>query len=446
MSGAALAVLLLVNSIMNYNFVSRRIVVDQIRREMSRQAAQFEQQSRAGQNVDLASVIKSLRKDDKALWLELRDRDGKIIARTGADSKPAFTEADIHSRMRNREPLVKVVKTATGEAVVEAFPIRIPNAAERRSVPGLLEIATSTEGATAAFWPIRRNLIINCSAAIALLVALLLMALRFKGYVQGKQLEQQIEIASGVQRALLPSRHPEAITVAAEFLPMEGVGGDFYDVFDDDNGRVAMLLGDVSGKGLPASLLMGVIHGAVRSSNWTDSAADHEHSAARLNRLLCERASSERFATMFWSYFDERAQTLSYINAGHCAPLLVKDGRGGREVIALEEGGPVLGLLPSARYKQAQVRLSQGDLLVMFSDGIVEAPNAAGEEFGEERLRALVAAASPDITPIQLRQEILEAVRTFTGAAQLHDDLTLVAVRFEPALANASGRYMEAVA
>jgi hypothetical protein len=125
------------------------------------------------------------------------------------------------------------------------------------------------------FWPLQRNLIISCSAGLALLISLLIMRLRFRQYVRGRSLEAELEVARGVQRSLLPggSERLRNVSVAAEFLPAAEVGGDLYDVFESADGVTALVAGDVSGKGVPAALLMGVIHGAVRSSNWLEANA-----------------------------------------------------------------------------------------------------------------------------------------------------------------------------
>ena len=168
------------------------------------------------------------------------------------------------------------------------------------------------------------------------------------------------------------------------------MGGDLYDVFDTDDGEVAMVLGDVSGKGLPAALLMGVVQGAVRASVGTGAASNHEDAAERLNHLLCMKTARERFVSLFWCYFDRENGSLRYINAGHLPPLLVRRDAEGSRVIRLDEGGPVLGLLPGVRYQQAVVAVKQGDLLVVFSDGILEAANAADEDFGETGIIASV--------------------------------------------------------
>jgi len=149
------------------------------------------------------------------------------------------------------------------------------------------------------------------------------VAVRFRAYIAGKQLEQQLDVARRVQQDLLPpaSQTGQSFRMAAVCLPAEHVGGDFYDTFHVNHEDSAFILGDVSGKGIPAALLMGVIHGAVRSSRWSECPEQHVEATRQVNRLLYEHASGERFASMFWSYFDSRTELLHYINAGHCSPM-----------------------------------------------------------------------------------------------------------------------------
>src|SRR5882672_10131519 len=127
--------------------------------------------------------------------------------------------------------------------------------------------------------------------------------------------------------------------LATEYAPAQQVGRDFYDVFLVKDGRIALVMGDVAGKGMPSALLMGVIHGAVRSSLWAESAASHELASQSLNRLLCEGASEARYATMFWCYYDSSTHSLSYVNAGHCPPLLMRKNDGEVEISRLDAGG-----------------------------------------------------------------------------------------------------------
>jgi serine phosphatase RsbU (regulator of sigma subunit) len=272
----------------------------------------------------------------------------------------------------------------------------------------------------------------NASAALAPLISLGIIALRLRSYLAGRKLEQEIEIARSVQRDLLPPPQCELdeFEIAGDYVPVAGVSGDFYDAFPV-SGRVAFIVGDVAGKGIPAALLMGVLHGAVRASVWTPSRRDHEDATRQINQLLCERTSTARFTTMFWAYFDSQAKHLKYINAGHCPPILLKAGRRGR-VLRLFSGGPVLGLRSNAGFEQGSVRLDPGDRLILYSDGIVEAVNAAGEEFGEGRLVAALREDRED-TADGLRDHILTALSLFTGGAVPQDDRTLVVAVYRSA-------------
>ena len=188
-------------------------------------------------------------------------------------------------------------------------------------------------------------------------------------------------------------------------------------------------MGDVSGKGVPAALVMGVIHGAVRSSAWPESTAEHERESGLLNLLLCENASGARYASMFWCYYEPLTRRLCYVNAGHCPPLLVGDRGHGVEIARLDAGGPVLGILPAARYEQAQCEVRPGDVLVLYSDGLIEATNPAGEEYGESRLLELLARAGAG-GPDDIRNAILASASAFLGPAPPRDDVTLVVATF----------------
>jgi sigma-B regulation protein RsbU (phosphoserine phosphatase) len=215
------------------------------------------------------------------------------------------------------------------------------------------------------------------------------------------------------------------VQLATEYTPAEEVGGDFYDIFPIPDDGLALVMGDVSGKGIPAALLMGVIHGAVRSSAWTESAARHQRESELLNRLLCERASRERYASMFWCYYDPATGALRYVNAGHCPPLLARN----HGVSRLDAGGPVLGILEAAEYQQAAQPVKSGDVLAMYSDGLVEATNPSGEEYGESRLRDLLSTVR-ERSADEIRRAILASLEAFSGGSPLQDDLTLVVAKF----------------
>jgi sigma-B regulation protein RsbU (phosphoserine phosphatase) len=278
------------------------------------------------------------------------------------------------------------------------------------------------------FGALQRGLVVSTSAAVALLAAMILLFARLPQYLRSRQLEQQLAVARQVQQDLLSpvQRFSGNLEFAAACVPAFQVGGDFYDVYVSD-GRVAMVLGDVSGKGLPAALLMGLVHGGIRCSTWIGSTAAHETASVRLNELLHARTSVERFVSLFWGYYDAGARTLSYVNAGHWPPLLVR-AQDPEQACRLEEGGPVLGILPKAGFRQGTALLNGGDVLVIYSDGVVEAADREEREFGEERLRALVAANRARTAP-EIMDEILKQLRDFVGQEEVSDDLTLLVVR-----------------
>jgi len=437
---ATIALLLLANSIRDYRFVSRLIATQQVRHQMSQHAAALERQLRQDPLTRGSAVNSLMEAGRNLLWIELRGPDGKLLEHAGGASQRLFSEDEEHTHARNHEPLYSVVATAAGDVVVEVFAIRAPAAPTPANpsvqsgppAPMMLEIAMPLSSVDQSnFWPIRRNLLINCSGALALLVTVVVAGLGFRSYAHGKYMEEQLEIAGQVQSELLPPLTEKYVGVhlATEYTPAEQVGGDFYDVFRLKDERIALVMGDVSGKGVPAALLMGVIHGAVRSSLWSESPSRHESESQQLNRLLCERASGERYASMFWCYHDPIAHTLSYVNAGHCPPLFTRKSGSKVEISRLHVGGPVLGVLPNARYEQGTVQVSTGDLLLMYSDGLVEATNPHGEEYGEVRLRELLATLT-EKSADEIRRVILASLAAFSGTRGLRDDLTIVVAQF----------------
>ncbi|HUL74702.1 MAG TPA: PP2C family protein-serine/threonine phosphatase [Vicinamibacterales bacterium] len=191
---------------------------------------------------------------------------------------------------------------------------------------------------------------------------------------------------------------------------------------------MSFAVGDVSGHGVSAALLMGVVHGAMSAPPWGAS-EDPDRAAVRLNELLLAKSSGQRFASLFWCAYDPASQVLQYLNAGHLPALrLWRETDGTWHDDRLSEGGPVLGVLPAAVYRTTSVQASEGDVLVLFSDGITEAPNRHEEPFGEDRLNA-VAQQARELPARAICDAILAAVRAFTGGAPAPDDQTLLVVR-----------------
>ena len=448
-AGAVLALLLLANSIRDYLFVSRLLTVQQVRQELSQYVVALEQKLRTSPTSGssplelLAEAMDSA--SDKPLWVEIRRPDGSVLARRGSAGARLFSSEEESAHFRSRQALYGIVPASVGEAVVEVFPVYTSGLAvlpppttsgsgpstPRRSLVAVEVAAPLVVRDASLIWPIRRNLAINCSGALALLAAVAAAGVGFRAYARGRYMELQLEIARQVQSELLPSRAEtwEPVRLATVYRPAEQVSGDFYDVFRTADGHIAIVMGDVSGKGVPAALVMGVMHGAVRSSAWPKSTAEHERESGQLNLLLCEKASGSRYASMFWCYYEPFTRRLCYVNAGHCPPLLVGERGRGPEIARLDAGGPVLGILPAAHYEQAQCDVRAGDVLVLYSDGLIEAASAAGEEYGEGRLRELLAtvgAGSPD----DIRDAILASASAFLGPAAPRDDVTLVVAKF----------------
>jgi len=446
LTGAGLAILLLASSVINYVISSRADVLFNTRREMARQMTALDQlvHVQKPSAAALSGVLEQVVQENKGTlaWAQMIDREGTVIARSGSAAPPAFTVDYVASHIRERRPVFLVRDTSAGKVVVEVFPIRLPSnpSADSSKTVALtrglgnmvfVELA-SYESAGILAWPARWTLLLGISGGCALLGALAVLAVRFRSHLSARRVERQIQIASQVQRGLLPpaASSPRDFKLAVEWRPAANVSGDFYDAFDlrpegVTGSGAAFVVGDVSGKDVPAAMLASMMQGAVHTLDWTRSASNHSAATENLNRLLCERASDERFASLFWGYFDAGTSLLHYVNCGHCPPLLFRAGASG--IARLCDGGPVLGLLPQARFEQGVERLEQGDLLVLCSDGIIEAANASGEEFGEHRLIAAVESAAD---PREIRDRILNAVRAFTGSDVLADDQTLLAIRY----------------
>lgn len=231
------------------------------------------------------------------------------------------------------------------------------------------------------------------------------------------------EEAREIQKSLLPKSLPEftGMEMAADWLPNRVVAGDYYDVLKFSDTRAAVCVADVSGKGLPAALLVSTVQASVR-------AFVHETVSAgalcqRVNAILCSNHLEGRFVTFFFGLVDRESGTLSYSNAGHNAPVLVRpDG----SLLRLREGGPILGEFPDAPYEQATVPFGAGDRLLIFTDGVSEAHGPGDAEFGEQRLEALVRDAR-GASAAELRRRILSAVHEFRDRP-LEDDATLLIV------------------
>lgn len=244
---------------------------------------------------------------------------------------------------------------------------------------------------------------------------------------QRERTNREMEIAREVQERLFPQEMPElpGATVAGFCRPALGVGGDYYDVIDLDDGRMGLAVGDVSGKGISAALLMASLRASLRGIT-LDGPRDFAKLMHKVNRLVYEASASNRYATFFFAAFDPGSRMLECVNAGHNPPVVLR----GKEAIRLEAGGPVVGLLPSAPYTEQKVQLQPGDVLVLYTDGISEAMNRSDEEWGEERMLVAAQSARGKSANTILETIFVEADR-FTAGAPQHDDMTLLVLKLD---------------
>ncbi|HMF97582.1 MAG TPA: SpoIIE family protein phosphatase [Vicinamibacterales bacterium] len=239
---------------------------------------------------------------------------------------------------------------------------------------------------------------------------------------QDRRQQRERDDARLIQRALLPASLPEfdRIRIATSWRPADGVGGDCFDVVAAGD-RVGIVMADVAGKGMPAALLMSNLQAAVRA--FASDAADPASICSSVNRLLCRHMVSGRFVTCCFAWLDPARHSFAYANAGHNPPLLIHaNGR----VERLAEAGVVMGIFPDATYSTATGPLVPGDRLLFFTDGITEAHDAAGDEFGEERLAAAALAARA-CSAEGLKRHLVAAIDAFTGGT-FDDDATLMTI------------------
>jgi sigma-B regulation protein RsbU (phosphoserine phosphatase) len=237
-------------------------------------------------------------------------------------------------------------------------------------------------------------------------------------------MEHEMRIAAEIQQALLPKplARLKYVEAAAATIPCRSIGGDFFDYLDQFPNAFGFTLGDVAGKGPPAALMSALMQGmfAAQTTQGDGPAAI----VTIFNRALCRRGLESRFVTLMFGVLDEQG-SLTYCNAGHNPPFVI----GPSGVRRLEAGGPVVGLLDHVPFGQETVQLDAGDTIVIFSDGVSEALDSAGEEFGDNRLLAAVQPVAT--TGAQaLVGKLISAVRDFTRGAAQSDDITVMVIRY----------------
>jgi len=249
-----------------------------------------------------------------------------------------------------------------------------------------------------------------------------------------ERLQGEIEIAREVQNQLYPKSVPvsKTLRLTASCHPARMVSGDYYDYLNLEDPNLALDIGDVAGKGISAALLMATVQSTMRAQlraaceaagagpgQWSTAGL-----VSRLNQQLHAYTSPEKFSTFYFAIYDDTTGVMTYTNAGHLPPMLVRGG----EVSRLEVTGTIVGAFPFSRYEESTLQLVPGDLLVCFTDGITEPENEYGEMFGEERLIELVLRHTRSEGE-ELIEAVMDAVRHWTASPELHDDMTMLVAR-----------------
>jgi phosphoserine phosphatase RsbU/P len=242
---------------------------------------------------------------------------------------------------------------------------------------------------------------------------------------------RDLEIAQAVQKRLLPQKSQRSSGLLSEtyYRPLHGIGGDYYDFVPLDRNRLGIAIGDVSGKGVAAALIMANLQASLRA-RLLNPGMGPRLLVRSLNRLLYEASHDHVFASLFYGEFDPESRILRYVNAGHHPPLVVRRKGGGVGILRLKSDGVPVGVNPDAEYEEMTFLLQPGDLFVAFTDGIIEAWNATYDQWGLERFEAVLAECAGK-NPAQVVETILRGQKDFIGPVAAADDMTLMVASVE---------------
>jgi serine phosphatase RsbU (regulator of sigma subunit) len=282
----------------------------------------------------------------------------------------------------------------------------------------------------------------NVAGRVVVLTVIVAMVDALKGALEDQYeaerrgVRREFDIASEVQSRLLPAEPPvyPRLDFGCFYQPAREVGGDYYDFIPFDAARIGLAVGDVSGKGLSSALLMASLQGLVRT-NLAVRQGDVARFMTELNESYYKLTASNRYATLFFALVDVSNQSLHYVNAGHNPPMLFRNAPSSPHesgtVEKLEGGGPPVGILAGSQYQSEHVALHDGDVLVVFTDGVADALNAQQEDFGEERLGDIVR-SSFALSAAEICKRIAEQLQEFVGDSPQWDDITLVVMKVKP--------------
>ena len=360
-------------------------------------------------------LIRTLRKDVPAVWKEVR-RVGvrRTFSRSFADLQEFYLTTHRRDRLAGMGPVKRTLYL--GLWLLKALFLKLT---PPRRLLLLLSFWLMWQGRIEIGAGDARVTLSLRSLAMAVLLLILMLELKDKLLARS-----ELEAGRAVQIALMPTRAPSlpGWDIWLFTRSANDVGGDLVDYLQIDPGRLGVALGDVAGKGLPAALLMAKLQATLRAL--ASECASLGELGRRVNRIVKRDGLSNRFATLVYLELAPDSGRVRLVNAGHLPPLLLKS----RSVEELPRGSMALGIVADADFVEQQIELRAGEMLLVYSDGVTEAMNRAGEFFGDERLRATLAAAGAS-TAEQAGQSVLAAADAFTGDARVFDDLSLVILK-----------------
>jgi sigma-B regulation protein RsbU (phosphoserine phosphatase) len=246
----------------------------------------------------------------------------------------------------------------------------------------------------------------------------------FKEALEKERIEKELEVAASIQKMIVPKTIPrvEGFEITGMNVPTKQVGGDYFDVISLPGGKVALVVADATGKGVPAALLVSTLHACLRA--YLESNLSLEELTRRVNRVIFQSSTDNKFITFFIGILDPYSKKLEAVNAGHFPPLIVRNG----DFLKLQNTGVMLGCFESAQFVRKEYLLESHDVLVMFTDGITEATNAKGEIYGDQRFEKIIM-ENCSKTANQIKGAIYKDVKEFEGGVEQTDDITMLIVK-----------------
>lgn len=334
-----------------------------------------------------------------------------VVEQVARDGKPVLTsDARLDSRFKARESVVSL-----GLRSILCAPL-----VHQERVSGVIYVDNSLQSGIFTQEDLDLLSAIAANAAIAIENARL-----YEIAVEKGRMERELQMARQVQASLLPPDTPAlpGWEFAVHWQPAREVAGDYYDFISDLQEGIGLVIGDVTDKGMPASLFMVFARSAVRSSLAGRSRPDD--AITRANRLICTDSTQGLFVTLFFCHLEPVSGRLTYVNAGHNPALLWRRGSG--ELQRLDRTGMPLGIDPEVDYRQEVLDLQAGDLLLLYTDGVTEAMDAQGSEFGQGALENLLV-SNPEATASELIEALKSALAEFAGDSSPSDDITMLVV------------------